>query len=125
MTSIPANYLSKILHALRNAGLLDSARGVGGGYTLARPMKQIHLIEVAELFEGVRAIPNCVLGSDYTCSDIEPCGAHAEWKRVRTRFISFLEKTTLADIAAKGLPFSERKPISFPPHPPAPRGARL
>lgn len=124
MTDIPANYLSKILHALRNAGLLTSARGVGGGYTLARPMKAIRLIEIAEIFDGVRAIPNCVLGSEYTCSDIEPCGAHEEWKRVRTRFISFLEKTTLADIAARGLPFHERKPISLQPHSQAPRGAR-
>ena len=34
---IPRNYLSKVLLALRNAGILDSTRGSGGGYRLRKP----------------------------------------------------------------------------------------
>ncbi|MCG3151363.1 MAG: putative HTH-type transcriptional regulator [bacterium] len=122
-TAIPANYLSKILRSLATAGILRSARGVGGGYALARPMEQIHLIEIAELFDGVRAIPHCVLGSNFECSDVTPCGAHEEWKRVRTSYISFLEKTSLAAIAKPGTLFRDR-PHILPPGTVPPGGSR-
>ncbi len=48
---IPANYLSKVLLVLRNAGLVDTTRGSGGGYRLGRPASEIRLIDVVELFE--------------------------------------------------------------------------
>lgn len=50
---IPANYLSKVFLTLRNAGLVDTTRGSGGGYRLGRPAKDVHLIDVVELFEEV------------------------------------------------------------------------
>lgn len=42
---IPANYLSKVLLTLRNAGLVDTTRGSGGGYRLRKPANEIHLID--------------------------------------------------------------------------------
>jgi Rrf2 family protein len=48
---IPANYLSKVLVTLRNAGLVVTTRGSGGGYRLSKPAHEIHLIDVVELFE--------------------------------------------------------------------------
>src|SRR6266567_4176459 len=60
---IPANYLSKVLLILRNAGLVDTARGSGGGYRLRRPANEIYLIDVVELFEEIsRMKPSCFLG---------------------------------------------------------------
>jgi Rrf2 family transcriptional regulator, iron-sulfur cluster assembly transcription factor len=50
---IPANYLSKVLLVLRNAGLVDTTRGAGGGYRLGRPANEIRLIDVVELFEEI------------------------------------------------------------------------
>ena len=97
---IPANYLSKILLALRNAGLVATARGSGGGYWLLRPPDAIHLIDVVELFEGPVTRPTCVLGSHRPCDENNACAAHESWKKVRAAYAQFLEATTLAEISA-------------------------
>lgn len=96
---IPANYLSKILLTLRNAGFVDTTRGHGGGYRLAVPAEAIRLIDVVELFEGIRSKPGCFLGEKHDCSDDNPCSAHAMWKEVKASYVNFLESNTVADIA--------------------------
>src|ERR1051326_1741278 len=60
---VPANYLSQVLLTLRNAGLVETTRGSGGGYRLRRTADEIHLIDVVELFEEIsRTKPPCFLG---------------------------------------------------------------
>ncbi len=95
---IPANYLSKILLTLRNAGVLNTARGTGGGYRLRKQPHEIRLVDVVELFDGARARPACILGGK-ECSEDDPCTAHDAWKDIRADYIRFLESTTLAGIA--------------------------
>jgi Rrf2 family protein len=95
---IPANYLSKILLTLRNAGILTTARGTGGGYRLRRSPETIRLVDVVQLFDGARAKPACLLGGK-ECSDQDPCPAHASWRDIRDAYVEFLESTTLASIA--------------------------
>lgn len=96
---IPPRYLSKIMLALRRAGLVSASRGTGGGYTLLRPAAGIHLVEVVELFEGAGARPQCFLGVNTECNEEQPCSAHAYWKGVRKSYVDFLESTTLKDIS--------------------------
>jgi Rrf2 family protein len=114
-SDIPANYLSKILLMLRNAGIIETIRGHGGGYRLRRPPEDIWLIEVVEVFEGVRTHPSCVLGIEEDCSDNTPCSAHASFREVRQAYITFLENTSIADAArTDGLPQRRRKYASAP-----------
>src|ERR1051325_7010557 len=61
--AIPANYLSKILWTLGNAGIIHAIRGNGGGYRLKRDPREIHLFEVVESFERDRMGHSCILGS--------------------------------------------------------------
>lgn len=97
---IPANYLSKILLVLRNAGLVDTTRGAGGGYRLGRPANEIRLIDVVELFEEIsRARPSCFLGRERACSDTQPCTAHSTWKGLQASYSGFLVSTPLSAIA--------------------------
>jgi len=97
---IPANYLSKVLLTLRNAGLVDTTRGSGGGYRLGRPADDIHLIDVVELFEEVsRTKPSCFLGRTRPCSETRPCTAHSAWKGVQAAYLGFLISTSLSAIA--------------------------
>lgn len=49
---IPVRYLEQIFRRLRRAGVVDSKRGPGGGYTLARPAREITLLDVLEAVEG-------------------------------------------------------------------------
>ena len=99
LAKIPANYLSKILVDLGRSGLVDATRGAGGGYRLAIAPDRIPLIRVVEIFEGVRARPDCILGCDHGCSDDNPCSAHEAWRDIKRAYVRFLEETTLADIA--------------------------
>ena len=97
--TIPANYLSKVMLTLRNAGLVEATRGCGGGYRLQTRPRDIRLIDVVELFEGVFTRPLCFLGENHVCSDETPCAAHDRFKSARAAYITFLEKTSIAMLA--------------------------
>ncbi len=96
---IPANYLSKILWTLRNAGIIDATRGNGGGYRLGRKAASIHLFEVVELFDRDRTRVPCLLGGGKECDADNPCTAHQSWRCVRNAYLDFLNNTTVEDIA--------------------------
>jgi len=100
--NVPQNYLYKILLDLQRGGFVVATRGTGGGYRLAVPASEIHLIEVVEIFAGTRARPTCLLECDRLCSDDSPCSAHVAWRGIRQQIVEFLETTTLAGIALHG-----------------------
>ncbi len=106
-TEIPANYLSKILLALRNTGILVTARGSGGGYRLCKSPDEIYLIEIVELFEGSKAKPVCFLSRTKPCGDMGACTAHKSWRELSAAYRGFLVSTNIsmisgADRRAKG-----------------------
>ena len=99
---IPANYLSKVLLVLRNAGLVATTRGCGGGYRLSRAADKIQLIDVVELFEEIsRTQPSCFLGRTRACSETTPCTAHSSWRSLQMAYLKFLVSTPLSAIAGK------------------------
>src|SRR5450759_2276294 len=69
VAGIPANYLSKLLLVLGNAGIIDATRGGGGGYRLRRKAADIRLIEVVELFDRQKPACRCLLGGTKECSE--------------------------------------------------------
>jgi Rrf2 family transcriptional regulator, iron-sulfur cluster assembly transcription factor len=99
---IPANYLSKVLLTLRNAGLVATLRGSGGGYRLGRSADEILLIDVVELFDEIsRTRPSCFLGRTRACSATTPCSAHSAWQGVGAEYLKFLISTPLSAITGK------------------------
>ncbi len=105
-TDSPQAYLTKILLALRNAGLVEAIRGTGGGYRLHKPAAKILLIDIVEVFEGRNTGAACLLQHDKVCSDHDPCSGHAVWGELRQNFLRLLRSSTLADIAGAGLPLT-------------------
>jgi Rrf2 family protein len=101
---LPSHYLAKVLATLARAGLLLATRGARGGYRLARSPRKIALLEIVEPFEGKRVRPGCLLQPDRACRDESACSAHAEWSKVKTTYLGFLERTTLADIQGHDAP---------------------
>jgi Rrf2 family transcriptional regulator, iron-sulfur cluster assembly transcription factor len=97
--AIPANYLAKILVTLRNAGLVATVRGAGGGYMLHRQAKDVRLSEIVELFEGSCLGSGCALNRSRECMGKNTCTAHDAWAQVRNAYRQFLDQTTLADIS--------------------------
>ena len=99
----PQNYLAKLLKSLADEGLLESQKGLGGGFRLARPARQISLFDVVDPIEHLSRWSGCVLGRP-ECSEVEPCAIHNRWKAVRDAYLRMLQKTTIAELVAKGEP---------------------
>ena len=93
----PQNYLGKVLQMLSSTGIVVSQKGMGGGFRLGKPSKEISLFDVVEPLENVTAWSVCALGND-KCSDKSPCPIHFQWKSIKEQYLSFLKKTTVADL---------------------------
>jgi Rrf2 family protein len=100
---IPVRFLENILGDLRNAGVVESRRGVEGGYRLARPADEIALADV------IRAVDGPLANVGGTRPDALVYAGAAEplrdvWVAVRAALRSVLERTTVADVASGSLP---------------------
>jgi Rrf2 family protein len=96
---VPQPSLAKILHSLRGRGLVRSTKGPGGGYQLARPGDQMHIIEIIEAVDGRVELDHvCVLGLD-TCSDHASCALHDAWTLFRQNYSATLSSMTLRHAA--------------------------
>jgi Rrf2 family protein len=101
LARIPSSYLAKILGTLGSAGLVDAARGTGGGYRLSRSPDAVHLADVVGLFDPARSASDCLLDGTHPCSEATACAAHDDWRRVKEAYVRFLETTTLAKLAER------------------------
>lgn len=95
--SIPPHYLSKVLRRLVEANILHATKGHNGGFVLARPAKQIKLIQILEAVEINVPPKHCIFGWRM-CSSKEPCVLHHRWSSVNDAFQKWARTTTLADI---------------------------
>jgi Rrf2 family iron-sulfur cluster assembly transcriptional regulator len=107
-TGVPLHYLSRILRDAVRAGLLESARGVGGGFRLARSPSRIKLVDVLSPFDDVLNRSRCPFGQP-RCNDQNPCGFHEYWKPIAIAYRKMLEDTTLAEIDEKGLSGAKKR----------------
>jgi Rrf2 family protein len=102
---IPRKFLEIILLELKNAGILQSKKGKGGGYSLGRPPQQITLGNVIRLLDGPLAPLPCVSRTAYVrcreCRDERTCGIRMVMKDVRDATAQILDSTTLADIVKR------------------------
>jgi len=96
---LPAPVLGKVLQELARKGLLESRRGPGGGFRLARKPQLITLRDVVAAIDGLDQFAECAVGLE-GCSDQSPCPLHDTWKALRAQLMRYLEVTTLADMAA-------------------------
>jgi Rrf2 family transcriptional regulator, iron-sulfur cluster assembly transcription factor len=97
----PQNYLGKLLQTLAHEGLVQSQKGLGGGFCLARPPRRITLFDVVEPIESVSRWAGCMIGRP-VCSEEAPCAIHERWKKVRSAYLDLLKQTTIADLVARG-----------------------
>ena len=106
---VPATYLSKILLTLSKTGMVEAVRGSGGGYRLKKPAKDIRLIDVVELFDGIASRPACFLDKHRECRDDVPCPVHCKYRTVRKAYIRFLENTSILALVKAGATKVHRK----------------
>jgi Rrf2 family protein len=102
---IPRNYLSKVLYELARTGILSSARGPAGGFSLAADPRSLSLAQVIERFDPIH--DRCLL-MRRPCSEINPCLAHDQWKEVSVAIRRFFRTTSIADLLASA-PAAKRR----------------
>jgi Rrf2 family iron-sulfur cluster assembly transcriptional regulator len=98
---IPRNYLSKVMGDLVRAGVLESTRGLGGGFRMARSPRKTYLFAILAPFENTLADQRQCPFANHVCSDRNPCLGHEEWKRVLATYIDFLRRTSIHDVAVE------------------------
>ena len=101
---ISAKFLEQILLTLKNAGLLHSKMGVGGGYYLAKPPSEISLGQIFRTLDGPVAPINCVSQMAYEpcgCPNEQTCGLRMVMGDVRNAIAGILDNTTLADVTQR------------------------
>ncbi len=96
---VPEVYMQKVLHALAEAGIVQSHRGVFGGFSLLKEPKEITLFSLMEALQGPVAINKCVMGQDL-CPREKSCIVRTRWESVQSDLVSFLESVTLEDLLA-------------------------
>ncbi|MCA1403883.1 Rrf2 family transcriptional regulator [Ensifer sp. IC3342] len=104
--NIPKKFLDTILLELRNAGMLRSKKGPGGGYSLSRPASEIRIGHVIRTLDGPLAPIRCASRTAYEvcedCSDPETCRVRISMTTVRDAIASILDSMTLAEFARDG-----------------------
>lgn len=98
--AISQHYLEQIIAILRRAGYVEALRGAYGGYRIAKPLSDIHALEVVELLEGSFAPVSCI-EDESTCDRVGQCSTEGLWRRVDDAVRKVLASTTLADLVAE------------------------
>ena len=97
---IPLKYLEQILLELKRGGVLESRRGVNGGYTLARAPEKISVGEVLRIVDGAFAESSCIhnemLGG--VCVEGESCGLKQTWRHVQEAVEKILFATSFEEV---------------------------
>ena len=99
---IPPAYLEQIMARLRHEGLVESARGRGGGYRLARPPERITIGDVIRAVEGPIALSNCLTASVPLCDRVDGCVTRLIWKRLGQRIERAFDAITLERLCRSG-----------------------
>src|SRR5438132_465105 len=101
---IPKRFLEQILNDLKSAGIVESRRGVAGGYRLARRPEEIPLSAVVRHIEGALAPVSCVSERFYekcSCPDESRCAIRNVMKEVREAVVKIVERVTVAELCER------------------------
>ena len=96
--NISQGYLEKIVRPLKEQNLVQSKRGYGGGYRLAKPPDQITIGEIVTISEGPVAPVQCVNNDFSFCVSPLDCKARLVWRKVGDAISSVLNSITLQDL---------------------------
>jgi Rrf2 family protein len=102
--NIPKRFLEQILNDLKSAGIVQSRRGVAGGYRLAKPPEEITLAAVVRHIEGALAPVSCVSERFYekcSCPDESRCAIRSAMKEIREAVVEVAERVTIAELCER------------------------
>ena len=95
--NVSPSYLAKVMQTLSRNGLVSSAEGKRGGYSLQKKAAQISLAEILEIFEEEKNVFDCV-DQQHGCTIRDRCKIHRAFENAYQKMLAELEETTIADI---------------------------
>jgi FeS assembly SUF system regulator len=98
-TGVPLPTAQKLVSRLSSAGLIESARGTGGGFRLSRPPSAISLADIVEAVEGPIQLTACVEGSRHDCVIEGNCQVRPHWSIVNEAVRGALADISLARLS--------------------------
>ncbi len=93
---ISLSYLEQLFGKLRRRGLVESVRGPGGGYRLAREMAQISVADIILAVDEMLDSTQC--GGRENCRDENKCITHNLWANLNEHIFSYLGAVTLKQL---------------------------
>jgi len=96
---ISLSYLEQLFGKLRRGGLVDSVRGPGGGYRLARPAVDISIADIIRAVDETLDATQC--GGRENCAADHRCMTHDLWASLNQKMYEFLASIPLADLVTK------------------------
>jgi Rrf2 family iron-sulfur cluster assembly transcriptional regulator len=97
--SISLSYLEQLFGKLRRHQLVDSVRGPGGGYTLAKPAETVTVAHIVTAVDEALDATQC--GGKENCQDERRCMTHDLWENLNKKMIDYLESVSLLDLVTK------------------------
>ena len=96
---ISVSYLEQLMAKLKRAGFVESTRGAGGGYRLAKHGEQISVGEVLRVLEGnLEAVSCSGYQEEEKCTESDICVAKYVWKRINDSIIEAVDTITLGEL---------------------------
>ncbi|MCC6699752.1 MAG: Rrf2 family transcriptional regulator [Candidatus Hydrogenedentes bacterium] len=89
---VPEYFTRKVLQSLVKNGLLETRRGPNGGYTVAKGVGGLSVLDVIKSVDGKNTFDQCILGGTWH-GDENPCPFHNSWVKVRLVLMEYLAKT--------------------------------
>lgn len=90
---ISLSYLEQLFGRLRRQGLVESVRGPGGGYCLAKPLPEISVADIIRAVDEQIDATQC--GGLGNCHDNKPCMTHELWSSLNAHIYQYLEAVNL------------------------------
>lgn len=94
---VPRDFLAKIVQELTQAGILESIRGVKGGFQLGKKPEEITLLDVIEIIQGKPALNACVVDKK-SCELSRRCSVHPIWTELNQMIRQRLKEVNFADM---------------------------
>ncbi len=98
---IPRALVRRVITQLANAQLVTTTRGSNGGLSLARPPKEISLLDVVQAMEGPLALNACAVNPE-ACPLMQVCSVHEAWVKTRATLEMELGQATFDKLAQRG-----------------------
>ena len=99
-TALPEPTVAKVLKRLARGRMIESARGINGGYRLSKRPNDITMASIITALEGPVQLTSCVDGKDECCTHMGTCSMKGKWNPVNAAMQKALEDVSLAQMMA-------------------------